>query len=332
MSKKRALITGITGQDGHHLAKLLLSKDYEIHGLVLIDPDDKYHSFTSLFPSITLHVGDLRKSESLKIIIDTVKPHEIYHLGAITFVAQSFVTPELVADITGLGTLRLLEVLRQSEQKLSAKVYIASSSEMFGQVLESPQTEKTPFYPRSPYGVAKTFSHFTAVNYRQAYGMHISTGILFNHEGEYRGYEFVTRKITSNIARIALGLQKKFSLGSLTPCRDWGYAGDYVEAMWLMLQEEVPDDYVIATGRTHSVADFVKESLMVAGLKGELEDYVIFDENFTRPSEVNYLLGDASKARLKLGWQPKVDFEGLVELMVKNDLEIEKRHMNKKLN
>jgi GDPmannose 4,6-dehydratase len=230
-----------------------------------------------------------------------------------------------VANISGLGTLRLLEAMRLSAVDQEIRFYQASSSEMFGLVKEIPQSENTPFHPRSPYAVAKVFSHYTSQNYREAYGMHVSSGILFNHEGEYRGYEFVSRKITSNIARIKLGKQSRFSLGDLTPKRDWGYAGDYVEAMWGMLQQEKPDDYVIATGQPHSVQEFVEAALRCAGLNGEISAYVDFDQDLVRPAEVPLLIGDASKAKRVLGWEPKVDFNGLVELMVRNDLEIESK-------
>jgi GDPmannose 4,6-dehydratase len=304
---------------------LLLSKGYKIHGIVNGQRNSREESFTNLFPEAVLHRGDLTDFASLLQILDQVQPEEVYNLGAISFVGMSFQQPELTANVTGLGALRLLEALRKSGNEKSVRFYQASSSEMFGKVNESPQSEKTKFYPRSPYAVAKTFAHYSCVNYREAYGMHVSCGILFNHEGEYRGYEFVTRKITSNVARIARGKQKKFSLGDLTPSRDWGYAGDYVEAMWLMLQQKVPDDYVIASGQTHSVAQFVKETLEVAGLKGAIEAYVDFDQQLTRPSEVSYLIGDASKAKENLGWQPRVSFKGLVELMYKNDFILESK-------
>jgi GDPmannose 4,6-dehydratase len=325
MANKKALVTGITGQDGHHLTKLLLSKDYEVHGFVSSERDDRYQSLTATFPSIKLHAGDLGDYHSLSSIIYEVSPNEIYNLGALTFVGSSFKNPEQVANISGLGTLRLLEAIRLGAVDHEIRFYQASSSEMFGLVKEVPQTENTPFHPRSPYAVAKTFGHFTTQNYREAYGMHASSGILFNHEGEYRGYEFVSRKITSNVARIKLGKQSRFSLGDLTPKRDWGYAGDYVEAMWAMLQQDKPDDYVIATGQPHSVQKFVEVALQCAGLKGEISDYVDFDEDLVRPAEVPLLVGDASKAKRVLGWEPKVDFCGLVELMVRNDLEIESK-------
>ena len=237
---------------------------------------------------------------------------------------MSFKQPELTANVTGLGTLRILEAIRQAGLAEDTRFYQASSSEMFGKVTEVPQTETTSFHPRSPYGVAKAFGHYTTVNYREAYGMHASSGILFNHEGENRGFEFVTRKITSNVAKIATGKIKKFSLGDLQPRRNWGYAGDYVEAMWKMVQQEVPDDYVIATGETHSVEEFLIEALKIANLDGPIENYVDYDSSLKRPAEVDLLIGDASKAREKLGWAPKVDFKQLVRIMVENDLRLEK--------
>ena len=317
---RKALITGITGQDGHHLTKLLLGKGYEVHGLVNGQRNSREEGFVKLFPEAKLYRGDLTDFSSLLQVIDSVQPDEIYNLGAISFVGLSFQQPELTANITGLGTLRLLEAIRKSGQAEKIRFYQASSSEMFGKVRETPQNELTPFHPRSPYGVAKTFAHYTCVNYREAYGMHISSGILFNHEGEFRGHEFVTRKITSSIARIKLGLQEKFSLGDLTPCRDWGYAGDYVEAMWLMTQQEKPDDYVIATGVTHSVREFIEAAISSAKLPGRVEDYVEFDETMIRPSEVDLLIGDATKANRILNWTPNKNFEDLVEIMVANDL------------
>jgi len=323
---KTALITGITGQDGHHLTKLLLSKGYSVHGIVNGQRNSREESFTKLFPAAKLHRGDLTDFSSLFQIVDQVHPEEIYNLGAISFVGMSFQQPELTANITGLGALRLLEAVRKSGNEKSTRFYQASSSEMFGKVRTTPQTELTPFHPRSPYGVAKTFAHYTCVNYREAYGMHISSGILFNHEGEFRGHEFVTRKITSNVAKIKLGKQKRFSLGDLSPKRDWGYAGDYVEAMWLMMQQDQPDDYVIATGETHKVLDFVDASLKAAGLNGAIEDYVDFDEHMIRPAEVDLLVGDASKAQKNLGWKSKTSFIELVNLMVENDLKCESQN------
>ena len=320
---KTALVTGITGQDGHHLTKLLLSKGYEVHGIINGQRNSRLDEFTREFPDARLMNGDLTDFSSLLQIVDKVQPDEVYNLGAISFVGLSFKQPELTANVTGLGTLRLLEAIRKIGAETSTRFYQASSSEMFGKVRETPQNELTPFHPRSPYGVAKAFAHYTCVNYREAYNMHVSCGILFNHEGEYRGHEFVTRKITSNIAKIKTGKQSRFSLGDLSPQRDWGYAGDYVEAMWLMLQQENPDDYVIATGETHTVRSFVEKALSVAGLEGQIEDYVDFDTEMIRPSEVDLLVGDASKAREKLGWVPKTDFNQLINLMVSNDLRLE---------
>jgi len=320
---KTALVTGITGQDGHHLTKLLLSKGYEVHGLINGQRNSRLEEFSKEFPEAKLMNGDLTDFSSLLQVVDRVQPVEVYNLGALTFVGLSFKQPELTANVTGLGTLRLLEALRKIGAEKTTRFYQASSSEMFGKVRETPQSELTPFHPRSPYGVAKSFAHYTCVNYREAYDMHVSCGILFNHEGEYRGHEFVTRKITSNVAKIKLGKQRRFSLGDLSPRRDWGYAGDYVEAMWLMLQQEAPDDYVIATGETHTVRSFVEESLRAAGLVGEIEDYVDFDKEMIRPSEVDLLVGDAHKAQNNLGWMPKVNFKDLVALMVQNDLRLE---------
>lgn len=318
-----ALITGITGQDGTHLTKLLLSKGYEVHGVITGQRNAPHIVFQTMFPEVTLHHADLTDLSSLIRVLDKVHPNEVYNLGAISFVGLSFLQPELTADVTGLGCLRLLESIRQLHMEETVKFYQASSSEMFGKVREVPQTELTPFHPRSPYGVAKTFAHYTSVNYREAYSMFISTGILFNHEGEHRGYEFVTRKITSNIARIKLGKQSRFSLGDLTPQRDWGYAGDYVESMWRMLQNSTPDDFVVATGKTHSVRNFVEAALKSAELKGAVEDYVDYDLNMKRPSEVDLLIGDASKAKSILGWEPTTNFDQLVDIMVQNDLRIE---------
>ena len=321
---KRALITGITGQDGHHLTRLLLEKGYIVHGLVNGQRNSREESFSSLFPQAVLHRGDLTDLSSLLQVIQSTHPSEIYNLGAISFVGLSFQQPELTANITGLGTLRLLEAIRKVGGEKEIRFYQASSSEMFGKVRETPQNELTPFHPRSPYGVAKSFAHYSCVNYREAYGMHISCGILFNHEGEFRGHEFVTRKISSNVARIKLGKQKRFTLGDLRPKRDWGYAGDYVEAMWAMVQQESPDDYVIATGESRSVREFALAALEVAGLAGDLEDYVEFDSTQIRPAEVDLLVGDSSKAHRILGWKPKTNFKELVRLMVENDLKLEK--------
>ena len=322
-----ALITGITGQDGHHLAKFLLKKGYKIAGLVNGQRNSREEGFMHLFPDVELIQGDLTDFSSLLQVVHEVQPDEIYNLGAISFVGLSFKQPELTANVTGLGALRLLEAVRKFSGEKDVRFYQASSSEMFGKVRETPQTELTPFHPRSPYGVAKTFAHYTCVNYREAYNMHISSGILFNHEGEYRGHEFVTRKITSNVAKIKLGLQTRFSLGDLSPQRDWGYAGDYVEAMWRMTQEEKPEDYVIATGQTRSVHDFVVAALEAAGLEPDVDKYVSYDLAMKRPSEVDLLVGDASKAKKVLGWEPTTSFNQLVGLMVENDIILESKNL-----
>ena len=322
-----ALITGITGQDGHHLTKFLVGKGYKVAGLVNGQRNSREESFSKLFPDVKLIQGDLTDFSSLLQVVHDIQPDEIYNLGAISFVGLSFKQPELTANVTGLGTLRLLEAVRKVGGEKSIRFYQASSSEMFGKVRETPQTELTPFHPRSPYGVAKTFAHYTCVNYREAYDMHISSGILFNHEGEYRGHEFVTRKITSNVARIKLGLQDRFSLGDLSPRRDWGYAGDYVQAMWKMTQENVPDDFVIATGVTRSVRDFVAAALEAAGLEPDVDKYVDYDQEMKRPSEVDLLVGDATKAKSVLKWEPTTSFNQLVALMVENDLILESKNL-----
>jgi GDPmannose 4,6-dehydratase len=321
--KKKALITGITGQDGHHLTTYLKSREYEVIGLVSHERKQRYGSFTTKFPNVRLLAGDLSDYESLRNVMREVEPDEIYNLAAHSFVGSSFNDPERTADVTGLGALRLFEAVRSLDALKQCRIYQASSSEMFGQAEVEPQNENTPFKPVSPYAVSKVFAHQSAQMYRKAFGMHVSCGILFNHEGEFRGHEFVTRKISSNIARIALGKQTGFALGALTPERDWGYAGDYVEAMWLMLQQEIPDDYVIATGLCHSVHEFVEVALRVAGLQGNVQDYITLNPELIRPTEVSKLRGDASKAERILGWSPRIDFEGLVELMVKSDMALE---------
>jgi GDPmannose 4,6-dehydratase len=320
---RKALITGITGQDGQHLTQFLLGKDYEVFGFLFDIEKIRNSQFAQRFPSVKLIQGDLANSTSVIDAINFSQPDEIYNLGAITFVGDSFKIPEVTANITGLGTLRILEAIRNSEFRENVKFYQASSSEMFGKVLETPQTENTPFNPQSPYAIAKTFAHYSSVNYRNSYGIHASSGILFNHEGEFRGYEFVTRKITSNVAKIKLKKQLKFSLGKLSPKRDWGYAGDYVEAMWLMTQQDRADTFVISTGISHSVEQFVETALEVAGLEKNVSRYVDFDQEMVRPSEVEALVGDSSKAEKILGWKPKTDFKRLVEIMVENDLKIE---------
>ena len=317
---KRVLITGITGQDGFHLTELLESKGYKIFGLLNGQRNSRVLEFSNKFPGVEMLEGDLTDFSSLMRAIDISKPNELYNLGAISFVGLSFKQPELTANVTGLGPLRLLEAIRTLGAEKEIKFYQASSSEMFGKVQQVPQTETTSFYPRSPYGVAKVYAHQICVNYRESYGMHVSCGILFNHEGEYRGEEFVTRKITKGVSEIAKGNLKKIRLGTLEPKRDWGYAGDYVEAMWLMLQQDIPDDYVIATGQTHSVREFLELAVKYAGLTGAPENFVEIDENFKRPAEVDLLVGDSSKAFKKLGWQPRINFNQLVKKMVDNDL------------
>lgn len=321
---KTALITGITGQDGHHLTRFLLEKDYKVIGMVNGQHNDREAHFRNMFPKVQLEYGDLTDFSSILRIIEATEPQEIYNLGAISFVKFSFSQPELTANTTGLGVLRVLEAVKTLRLQDKVRIYQASSSEMYGMVRATPQNEMTPFHPRSPYGVAKAFAHHICVNYRESYNMHISCGILFNHEGEFRGYEFVTRKITSSVARIKLGRQEKIRLGLLTPSRDWGYAGDYVEAMWLMLQAEVPDDYVIATGKTYTVQDFLVQALIAADLDPDFRNVVEFDPSAVRPAEVESLIGDATKANSLLGWEPRTSFYELVRLMVNNDLRIER--------
>jgi GDPmannose 4,6-dehydratase len=325
---KKALITGITGQDGHHLTDLLLGKGYEVHGIINGQNNHRAQGFSRLYPDAKLINGDLTDFSSLMQVLSKVSPDEVYNLGAISYVGLSFTQPELTANVTGLGTLRLLEAFRKLGLEKDIRFYQASSSEMFGKVRQTPQNELTPFHPRSPYGVAKTFAHYTCVNYRESYDMFIAAGILFNHEGPFRGYEFVTRKITSEIAKIVLGKSTSFSLGALDPKRDWGYAADFVEAMWRMLQKETPDDYVIATGITHSVREFVLMAMEIAGLGNDLEKYVSYDKEMKRPAEVDLLVGDASKAKEHLGWTPSVDLKKLIEIMLENDLQIEGRSTN----
>jgi GDPmannose 4,6-dehydratase len=323
---KTALITGVTGQDGKYLSELLVNKGYEVFGMVSGQRLNESSDLSVEFPQVKQVNGDLADRSSLARVLDETQPDEVYNLGAFSSVGLSFQQPELTADITGLGVIRLLEALRASPLSNSVKVYQASSSEMFGKVRSVRQDELTPFNPRSPYGVAKVLAHQSCVNYREAYGMHISCGILFNHESKRRGPEFVTRKISQSVARIALGLQKSITMGDLTPKRDWGYAGDYVIAMWKMLQQETPDDYVIATGETHSVRDFVELALKAANLEGTVEDYVLQDSKFFRPSEIDLLVGDASKAKAKLDWAPTVSFSDLVYKMVESDLALESRN------
>ena len=320
----RALVTGITGQDGRYLAQLLVEKGYDVVGMVRGQANPKIQMVQEETPALELVEGDLQDLSSLIGVVEQVQPDEVYNLGAISFVALSFRQPELTADITGLGVLRMLEAIRVvgGSRDNSIRFYQASSSEMFGKVRETPQTERTPFHPRSPYGVAKVFGHYTTINYREAYGLFAASGICFNHESPRRGLEFVTRKITNAAARIKLGLQDKLVLGNVDAARDWGFAGDFAEAMWLMLQQDEADDYVIATGETHTVRELLELSFAAAGLGG-WEDYVERDPRFERPAEVDVLTGDATKARTQMGWKPKVDFPALVEMMVLSDLEAE---------
>ncbi|MBJ7270913.1 MAG: GDP-mannose 4,6-dehydratase [Ilumatobacteraceae bacterium] len=320
----RALITGITGQDGRHLAEFLHTKGYEVFGLVKGQNNPKAESIRDEFPFVQLVPGDLADFSSLVSALEMSQPDEVYNLGAISFVAMSFNQAELTGNITGLGVLRMLEAIRLvgGARKNPIRFYQASSSEMFGKVRETPQTEMTPFHPRSPYGVAKVFAHDITVNYRESYDMFACSGILFNHEGPRRGLEFVTRKITNSVARIKLGLQSEIVLGNLEAKRDWGYAGDYVEAMWMMLQQPKPDDFVIATGKTNSIEQLLEVAFTAAGLK-DWRQYVRQDQRFFRPAEVDLLIGDASKAKAKLGWQPKVDFNSLIEMMVRHDIDYE---------
>jgi len=320
----RAFITGITGQDGQHLAEFLHGRGYDVYGMVKGQNNPRAARVQEELPFIELLTGDLADLPSLVAALELAQPDEVYNLGAISFVALSFSQAELTANITGLGVLRMLEAIKMvgGTQHNPIRFYQASSSEMFGKVRESPQNELTPFHPRSPYGCAKVFGHDIVVNYRESYGLHASSGILFNHEGPRRGVEFVTRKVTNAAARIKLGLQHELVMGTLDTKRDWGYAGDYVRAMWLMLQQDEPDDYVVATGETHSVEEFVIKAFAEVGID-DWQRYVRQDPKFLRPAEVDLLIGDASKARRQLGWSPEVDFDGLVKMMVTHDMEIE---------
>ena len=325
---KRALITGVTGQDGSYLAELLLGKGYEVHGVIRRSSSFNTGRLDSIYkdphePNPRLHLiyGDLNDASSLNQILRTVRPTEIYNLAAQSHVRVSFDVPEYTAEVTALGTLRLLEAIR--ETGLTPKFYQASSSEVFGQAAEVPQRETTPFHPRSPYACAKAFACHITRNYREAYGLFACNGILFNHESPRRGETFVTRKITRAAAQIKVGLQDTLYLGNLEARRDWGYAPDYVEAMWLMLQQETPDDYVIATGETHSVKEFVEETFSLVGL--DWQQHVKLDPRYLRPTEVDLLMGDASKAQRQLGWKPKVAFKELVRIMVESDLELAER-------
>src|SRR5229473_896776 len=314
---RRALVTGITGQDGSYLAELLLEKSYEVHGMVRRSSEEKFERIGHLRDRIKLHQGDLLDQFSIAALLEEIEPHEVYNLGAQSFVPTSWNQPVLTGEFTALGVTKMLEAVRYSAPK--ARFYQASSSEMFGKVREVPQNENTPFYPRSPYGVAKAYGHFITVNYRESYKLFAVSGILFNHESPRRGLEFVTRKMSDGVARIKLGLQKRLPMGNLDARRDWGFAPDYVEAMWRMLQADAPDDYVIATHETHTVQEFCETAFSRAGL--DWQEHVYVDPAFVRPAEVDVLIGDASKAKRKLGWEPAVRFKQLVELMVDADLE-----------
>jgi len=317
VSAKRALVTGITGQDGSYLTELLLEKGYEVFGVTRRASTENLERIEHLIDRITLLQGDLLDPSSIDAAVREAQPSEVYNLAAQSFVPTSWNQPVLTAEFTAVGVTRMLEAIRSADPAI--RFYQASSSEMFGKVREVPQTEVTPFHPRSPYGVAKVYGHHITVNYRESYDLFAVSGILFNHEGPRRGLEFVTRKISDGAARIKLGLAEELRLGNLDSERDWGYVGDYVEAMWLMLQQDEPSDYVIASGQTHTVREFVEIAFERAGL--DWERYVVQDERFMRPAEVDQLIGDASKAREQLGWEPKTSFRELVEMMVDADLE-----------
>ena len=329
---KRAFITGITGQDGSYLAELLLAKGYEVHGVIRRSSSFNTERIDHLYQDphimgvrLFLHYGDLSDSVRLTKLLYELKPDEVYHLGAQSHVRVSFDIPEYTGDVTGLGTVRILDAIREAGIQKQVRFYQASSSELYGQVAETPQTERTPFHPRSPYGVAKLYAFWITVNYREAYGLHASNGILFNHESPRRGPTFVTRKITQAAARIKLGIQDKLFLGNQEARRDWGFAGDYVEAMWRMLQQESAGDYVIATGETHSVQEFCEEAFGLLDL--DWRQFVRHDPRYERPSEVDLLLGDPAQARQVLGWQPRVTFRALVRMMVEADLRLARREL-----
>jgi GDPmannose 4,6-dehydratase len=320
--KRKAFITGITGQDGSYLAELLLGKDYDVFGMVRRSSVEKFDRIEGIKDRIRLVQGDLTDQSSLDEAIKDAQPDEVYNLAAQSFVPTSWNQPTLTGEVTAMGALRILEAVRKHQP--DARVYQASSSEMFGKVRAVPQNETTPFYPRSPYGVAKAYAHYITVNYRESYNLFAVSGILFNHESPRRGLEFVTRKVTDAVARIKLGLLKELRLGNLDAKRDWGFAGDYVEAMWRMLQREAPEDYVIATGRTHTVRDVLQTAFEAVGIP-KWEDYVVVDPALIRPAEVELLIGDPSKARQKLGWEPTVSFEQLIQMMVEADIKRVKR-------
>jgi GDPmannose 4,6-dehydratase len=316
--RRRALITGITGQDGSYLAELLLEKGYEVHGMVRLSSTETFPRLEAVRDDLVLHTGDLLDRRSLVDVLRECEPAEVYNLAATSSVAASWSQPVLTAEFTAVGVTRILEAVR--EVVPGSRFYQASSSEMFGEVREVPQRESTPFYPRSPYGVAKCYGHFITVNYRESYDLFAVSGILFNHESERRGLDFVTRKVTHAAAAIKLGLQEDLALGNLDAERDWGYAKDYVEAMWLMLQQDQPDDYVIATGEVHSVRELVQVAFEHAGL--DADKYIRTDPRFLRPAEVEQVIGDATKAREELGWHPRTSFEEMIRLMVDADLEL----------
>jgi GDPmannose 4,6-dehydratase len=315
--KKRALITGVTGQDGSYLSDLLLEKGYEVHGVVRRASTENFERINHLAGRIQLHQADLLDQLSIIDVVKETRPDEVYNLAAMSFVPTSWKQPVLTGEFTAMGVTRMLEAIRHLGRD-SIKFYQASSSEMFGKVVEVPQKESTPFYPRSPYGVAKVYGHWITVNYRESYNMFCCSGILFNHESPRRGREFVTRKVTDGVARIKLGMAKSLKLGNLDSQRDWGFAGDYVKAMWLMLQQDTADDYVVATGQTHTVKRLVELAFGAAGL--DWNRYVEIDPSLVRPAEVDLLIGDPSKAKAKLGWEPEVSFEQLIEMMVQADL------------
>jgi len=321
---KRALITGITGQDGSYLTELLLKKGYEVHGLVRRTSSTNTSRIAHILDRIELIQGDMTDQTSLTQLVKRCEPDEVYNLAAQSFVGSSWSQPIFTGDVTALGVTRLLEAIRVNES--SAKFYQASSSEMFGKAEQVPQNEKTPFHPRSPYAVAKVYGHWIAVNYRESYDMFVCSGILFNHESPRRGIEFVTRKITDGVARIYHGIQDELKLGNLDAQRDWGFAGDYIEAMWLMLQQEKPDDYVVASGETHTVKEFCEIAFKAAGM--DWEKFVKVDPKFLRPAEVSFLQGDASKARKVLGWKPKTSFKQLIRMMVDSDIDLVSREKN----
>ncbi len=334
---KRALITGITGQDGSYLAELLLKKGYEVHGIIRRSSSFNTQRIDHIYTDphfdnrrLFLHYGDLTDSVALVKLLYDLKPDEIYNLGAQSHVRVSFDIPESTGDIVGLGTQRILEAIRETGIGKNTRFYQASSSEMFGKVQEVPQTEKTPFWPRSPYACAKVYAYWLTVNYRESYNLHASNGILFNHESPRRGETFVTRKITRAATRIKMGLQEKLYLGNMDAKRDWGYAKDYVDMMWLMLQQDNPDDYVVATNETHSVREFVEETFGLLGL--DWEKHVHHDQRYERPAEVELLIGDPAKARKQLGWEPKVKFKELVKIMVDADLKLAQSELHMKSN